>query len=116
MWDAGTSSDNGPVNTQDRRRIYALPQRPHNAHHANVTGQLDNLLAKRMPGYSTFKSYVGHVMHFNPHSMQLRPLQKGSKVVAGTVLGRIGKTSSLAPHLNFSIRPAGALGRPCTSA
>ena len=40
-------------------------------------------------------------------SMQLRPLQKGSKVVAGTVLGRIGKTSSLAPHLNFSIRPAG---------
>jgi murein DD-endopeptidase MepM/ murein hydrolase activator NlpD len=104
---APTSSHNGPVNTQDRRRIYALPQRPHNAHRANVTGQLDNLLAKRMPGYSTFKSYVGHVMHFNPDSMELRPLQKGSKVVAGTVLGRIGKTSSLAPHLNFSIRPAG---------
>ena len=77
------------------------------SHHANVTGQLDHLLAKRMPGYSTFKSYVGHVMHFNPDSMQLRPLQKGSKVVAGTVLGRIGKTTSLAPHLNFSIRPAG---------
>ena len=101
------SDNGGPVNTQDRRRIYALPQRPHNAHHANVTGQLDHLLAKRMPGYSTFKSYVGHVMHFNPDSMQLRPLQKGSKVVAGTVLGRIGKTTSLAPHLNFSIRPAG---------
>ena len=54
-----TSSDNGPVNTEDRRRLYALPQRPHNAHRANVTGQLDNLLAKRMPGYSTFKSYFG---------------------------------------------------------
>ena len=101
------SSGNGPVNTETRRRLYALPQRPHNVHRANVTGQLDHLLAKRMPGYSTFKSYVGHVMHFNPDSMQLRPLRKGSKVVAGTVLGRIGKTTSLAPHLNFSIRPAG---------
>ena len=39
--------------------------------------------------------------------MQLRPLRKGSKVVAGTVLGRIGKTTHLAPHVNFSIRPAG---------
>ena len=27
--------------------------------------------------------------------------------MAGTVLGRIGKTDELAPHLNFSIRPAG---------
>jgi Transglycosylase SLT domain len=101
------SSNHGPVNTQDRRRLYALPQRPHNVHRANVTGQLDRLLAKRMPGYSTFKSYVGHVMHFNPDSMRLRPLRKGSKVVAGTVLGRIEKTTSLAPHVNFSIRPAG---------
>ena len=102
-----SATDNGPVNTQDQRRIYALPQRPHNVHRANVTGQLDHLLTKRMPGYSTFKSYVGHVMHFNPDSMQLRPLRKGSKAVAGTVLGRIGKTTSLAPHLNFQIRPAG---------
>jgi hypothetical protein len=39
--------------------------------------------------------------------MRLRPLRKGSKVVAGTVLGRIAKTTSLAPHVNFSIRPAG---------
>ena len=39
--------------------------------------------------------------------MELRPLRKGSQVVAGTVLGRIGKTGKLAPHVNFSIRPAG---------
>ncbi len=102
-----SATASGTVSAQDRRRIYALPQRPHNVHRANVTGQLDHLLKTRMPGYSTFKSYVGHVMHFNPDSMQLRPLRKGSKVVAGTVLGRIGKTTSLAPHLDFSIRPAG---------
>jgi hypothetical protein len=39
--------------------------------------------------------------------MELRPLRKGSRVVAGTVLGRLGKTGKLAPHVNFSIRPAG---------
>jgi len=39
--------------------------------------------------------------------MEMRPLREGSKVVAGTVLGRIGKTDELGPHLNFSIRPAG---------
>jgi hypothetical protein len=35
-------------------------------------------------------------------------LKVGSKVIAGTVLGRIGPGSSgAAPHVNFSIRPAG---------
>jgi hypothetical protein len=96
------------VNTEDQRpRLYALPQRPHNVDRADFTGQLDHLLAKRFPGYSTFKSYFGGVMHFDRRSMELRPLREGSKVVAGTVLGRIGKTTDLAPHVNFSIRPAG---------
>jgi hypothetical protein len=97
-----------PVNTEDERpRLYALPQRPHNVDRADFTGQLDQLLAKRFPGYSTFKSYFGGVMHFDRRSMELRPLREGSKVVAGTVLGRISKTTDLAPHVNFSIRPAG---------
>jgi hypothetical protein len=47
------------------------------------------------------------VLHFNRDSMELRRLRKGSEVVAGTVLGRIGKTGKLAPHVNFAIRPAG---------
>ncbi len=98
----------GPLNTEElRQRLYALPQRPHNVDRADITGQLDQLLSKKFPGYSTFKSYVGGVLHFNRDSMELRPLRKGSQVVAGTVLGRLGKTGKLAPHLNFSIRPAG---------
>ena len=40
--------------------------------------------------------------------MVLQPLRKGSEVSAGTLLGTIGKTDpQLAPHLTFSIRPAG---------
>jgi len=97
------------VNTEDlRQRLYALPERPHNVDRADITGQLDQLLSKKFPGYSTFKSYFGGVLHFNRDSMELRPLRKGSQVVAGTVLGRIGKkTGKLAPHLHFAIRPAG---------
>jgi hypothetical protein len=103
-----STATKGPVNTENQRdRLYALPERPHNVDRADITGQLDTLLAKRMPAYSTFKSYFGGVLHFDRKSMELRPLRKGSKVVAGTVLGRIGKTTELAPHLNFAIRPAG---------
>ena len=38
----------------------------------------------------------------------LKPLIPGRKVIAGTILGRIGTTStSTSPHLRFEIRPAG---------
>jgi murein DD-endopeptidase MepM/ murein hydrolase activator NlpD len=99
----------GPRNTEDlRQRLYALPERSHNVDRADITGQLDQLLSKKVPGYETVKSYFGGVLHFNRDSMELRRLRKGSEVVAGTVLGRIGKTrTTLAPHVNFAIRPAG---------
>ena len=37
----------------------------------------------------------------------MEALHEGSKVVAGTVLGRVGKTDELAPHLHFAITPTG---------
>jgi Transglycosylase SLT domain len=103
-----SSPRSGPANTEDLRpRLYALPERPHNVDRAGVTGQLDRLLSEKFPGYSAFKSYFGGVLHFDRKSMELRPLRKGSHVTAGTVLGRLGKSGQLAPHLNFAIRPAG---------
>ncbi len=40
--------------------------------------------------------------------VQMKRLRKGSRVIGGTVLGRIGRTSrEQAPHVVFSIRPAG---------
>ena len=103
-----SSTAKAPANTENlRQRLYALPERAHNVDRAGITGQLDHLLSKKFPGYSTFKSYFGGAVHFNRSSMELRPLRKGSQVVAGTVIGRLGKTDKLAPHLNFSIRPAG---------
>src|SRR3954468_6188834 len=98
-----------PRNSEDLRpRLYALPDRPHNRDRASLSGQLDDLAGKRLPGYETFKNYFNDVFGFDAKQSQLRPLRVGSKVIAGTVLGRMsGPVAGVAPHINFSIRPAG---------
>jgi Transglycosylase SLT domain/Peptidase family M23 len=102
------TEDAGPTNTEGTdRRIYAYPQRAHNVDRADLTGQLDSLLGDNVPGYETFKSYFSNVLRFDEKSMELKPLREGSQVVAGTVLGRIRDTGEMAPHLHFSIEPAG---------
>jgi hypothetical protein len=98
----------GPANTEDvRERLYALPQRPRNIDRASLTGQLDGLLGDGVPGYETVKAYFSTVLKFDRRKMDLRPLREGSKVAAGTVLGRVGEPGTLASHINFSIRPTG---------
>jgi hypothetical protein len=98
----------GPVNTEElRERLYAFPEREANLGRADVTGQLDRLLARRFPGYDAFKSYFSTVLRFDRKTMEMRPLREGSKVAAGTVLGRVDKTTELAPHLHFAIKPVG---------
>ena len=59
-----------------------------------------------------FKVYFSKTLRLKPSEVKLKTLKKGSRVIGGTVLGRVGKVqtgpgSKLAPHLNFSIRPAG---------
>jgi len=106
----GPATDPKPAltNTQDaRERIYALPERPRNVDEASLSGQIDSLLGEKMPGYESFKSYFSGVLKFDRDSMELRSLQEGSKVVAGTVIGRIAPEDELASHLNFQIRPTG---------
>ena len=118
--DSGGGRDNGNgngdsadtreelINTQDtRERLYALPERPRNVDEASLSGQLDHLLDEKMPAYESFKSYFSGVLKFDRDSMDLAPLREGSQVVAGTVLGRIGPETELAPHVNFQIRPTG---------
>ena len=98
----------GLINTEDaRERLYAFPERPHNVDRADLSGQLNDLLAERFPGYESFKAYFSGVLRFDRKTMEMRKLKEGSKVVAGTVLGRIAKTDKLAPHLHFAIQPAG---------
>jgi murein DD-endopeptidase MepM/ murein hydrolase activator NlpD len=102
------TADGGLQNTEDvRERLYAFPERPRNVDRADLSGQLNDLLAERFPGYESFKAYFSGVLRFDRKTMEMRKLKEGSKVIAGTVLGRISKTDKLAPHLHFAIQPAG---------
>ncbi len=106
--DRAKGANDGPRNTEDARaRLFAYPERPRNVNRADITGQLDSLFSSRFPGYETVKAYLGGVLRFDRRKMEARPLKKGSKVSAGTILGRIGKVDDLAPHVHFTITPAG---------
>jgi hypothetical protein len=97
-----------PANSENtRQRLFALPQRSGNAGQSSVTGQLDQLLGRSVPGYETFKSALSSSVQFDSNTMQMKPLKKGSKVTGGTVIGRVGQPDAQPPHLNFAIRPAG---------
>ncbi|HST41643.1 MAG TPA: hypothetical protein VLK58_19145, partial [Conexibacter sp.] len=57
---------------------------------------------------TTFEGYFSGPLEADPEDYVLKPLREGSTVIAGTILGRIGKTHErLAPHVEFTIRPAG---------
>ncbi len=90
-----------------RQRLFALPERGGNGGNSGVTGQLDQLLGRSVPGYETFKSALSSSVQFDSNTMQLKPLKKGSKVTGGTVIGRVGQPDAQPPHVNFAIRPAG---------
>jgi Transglycosylase SLT domain len=106
---AKSSDKAAPANSENsRQRLFALPQRSGNAGQSSgVTGQLDDLLGRSVPGYETFKSALSSSVQFDSNTMQMKPLKKGSKVTGGTVIGRVGQPDAQPPHLNFAIRPAG---------
>jgi Transglycosylase SLT domain len=91
----------------EKERLFADPSRPGNRDTAEETGQLVD-----EAGFEVFKVYFSKVLRLKPSQVKFKTLKKGSKVIGGTVLGRIGKIeegpgSRLGPHLNFAIRPAG---------
>ncbi|MGI8728028.1 MAG: lytic murein transglycosylase, partial [Solirubrobacterales bacterium] len=91
-----------------RERTYALPNRPNNRDRADLSGQLDRVMDKGVPGYETFKAYFTGVLEFDSKKMDQQALRKGTKVVAGTVLGEVdGDVDGVASHMNFAIEPTG---------
>jgi hypothetical protein len=102
----------GPVVAHDvaparKQRLFANPTRSNNRSIAHETGQ-----GTGDAGFEVFRVYFSRVFRLGPDDVELKELKRGARVVAGTVLGRVGKLadgpgSKLAPHLNFSIRPAG---------
>jgi murein DD-endopeptidase MepM/ murein hydrolase activator NlpD len=88
-----------------KERLFANPSRV-----ASYTaGGQDQLLQLGADlGTKSLKDYFTQTFGMKRSDMQLKRLQRGSEVIAGTILGRIGKTSRSAdPHVLFEIRPAG---------
>ena len=78
---------------------------------AEETGQLTRL-SSAGTDFEVFRVYFSRVFRLSPDDVQLKPLKKGSKVSAApssaaSASSTSGPGSKLAPHLNFSIRPAG---------
>jgi hypothetical protein len=91
---------------QTKQRLFAHPSRPA-AFKAGGQEQIANS-GSAIPGYTTFKSFFTQVYGLTRKDVVLKPLRQGSQVIAGTILGRIGKVEPrVAPHVLFEIRPAG---------
>jgi hypothetical protein len=86
-----------PAAAPAKQRLFAYPSRPN----AKAAGGAAQLGVRFQPASS---APIG----LDAKDFVKRPLKKGSRVVAGTILGRIGKTSpAAAPHVLFELRPAG---------
>jgi hypothetical protein len=83
-----------------KERLFANPDRP-NAAAAGGDAQ-EYALSE------DFGAYLNRVFGLDRSDVDMKPLKRGARVTAGTVLGRIGRISKrTAPHLLFEIRPAG---------
>ncbi|MGZ6695339.1 MAG: lytic murein transglycosylase [Solirubrobacteraceae bacterium] len=92
--------------TMRKERLFANPGRP-TAFKSGGQQQLLNA-GSSIPGYTTYKSYFSEVYGLKRSDVQLKQLKVGSKVIAGTILGRLGRTETgTSPHMLFEIRPAG---------
>ncbi len=89
-----------------KERLFANPDRPQ----ALTAGGREQILESEtaIPGSETFKTYFTEVYGLQREDVVLKRLVPGRRVIAGTILGRIGTTSrTVAPHTLFEVRPAG---------
>jgi hypothetical protein len=89
-----------------KERLFAHPARPNAL--ANGGDQQILELESAFRADETLRSYFTGVYGLDKNDVVLKRLLVGRKVIAGTILGRVGKTSvSTSPHMYFEIRPAG---------
>lgn len=89
-----------------KERLFANPTRP------NVldAGGREQILdaGGSIGGLTTVKGYVAGVYGLKSQDVVLKRLKVGSRVIGGTVLGRIGRLrDGRSPRVTFAIRPAG---------
>ena len=89
-----------------KQRLFAHPARPNALTNGGAQQILE--LESSFAAGETLKSYFTGVYGLDEEDVVLKRLAVGRRVIAGTILGRIGKTSEkVSPRLYFEIRPAG---------
>src|SRR3954452_19030957 len=89
-----------PPEMPAKQRLFAHPARPN----ALASGGRKQVARD----HTTFAPSNSAPIGLEPKDFVTRKLRQGSRVVAGTMLGRIGKLSATrAPHVRFELRPAG---------
>jgi Transglycosylase SLT domain len=101
------SSPDSSASLPVKERLFAHPGRP-GARDAGGLEQLADSKLTKQAGFETFDAYFSRPFGLDPSKVRLRRLREGSRVIGGTVLGRVGRPDSGgAARLTFSIRPAG---------
>ncbi len=88
-----------------KERIYANPDRERSA----GSGDYDGTAGQAMGAYETFDNYFARPYGLKKEDVVLKPLKKDSKLIGGTIVGRLGEApGGRTPYLNFQVRPAGS--------
>ncbi len=89
-----------------KERLFANPANPDAFAAGGERQLLDS--GDELSEDATFRTYFSEAYGLKRDDVVLKRLRVGSKVIAGTVLGRIGTVDKeTAPHVVFEIRPAG---------
>jgi hypothetical protein len=101
------SEDRQRASVPVKERLFAHPDNKMARRNGGLEQVLD-LRARRKGGFETYKAYFSRPFGIASKDVRLRRLKVGSRVIGGTILGRIGQTvPGKASHLQFEIRPAG---------
>ena len=76
-----------------KERLFAHPDMPGARDAGGLEQLLDSKLSKKA-GFETYDAYFSRPFGADPEDVRLRRLRKGSHVIGGTVLGRVGRPDS----------------------
>jgi hypothetical protein len=90
-----------------KERLFANPARPRPLSSGGRQQILDATFA--LPASASLRSYFAGDVGLERDDLELKRLYPGRRVIAGTILGRIGSDTAFAgaPHMLFEIRPPG---------
>jgi hypothetical protein len=89
-----------------RPRLFAHPDRTASRDSGGLEQMFNSQLAQAN-GFQTYNNIFAPSLGLNAKNATLKRLKPGAQVIAGTMLGRVGKTDAKAPRLYFEMQPAG---------